>query len=310
MRLRLLLIVSLLAASAARAAPIDDEFDALQAEDARVAAVAYRLVTANTDLCTAKTLASGITLHDALEYGPRDRLAAMRHFGLNGAPGVLAVAPGSPAEAAGIRSGDLLLGVGGDTGFNTVPPDADAPASEAGVDGATDLIEKVLSYGRARMSFQRQGREYQVYLTGVPACAYRFQLYPSATREASSNGRASLISTALTRYAARNEDMAVILGHEMAHNILGHPQHPKGSSRSRERQADYLGLYLAARAGYDVSGAADFWKRFGADDWRARVGLFTHPSPTARSRAMAAAAAEITAKRAAGQPLLPGPMPR
>ena len=308
-RAALLIAIVLAAASAAYAQSIDDELAALQAEDARVAAVAYRLVTANTELCPAKSPTSGIVLHDALEYGPRDREAAMRHFGLNGAPGVLAVAPGSPADAAGIKAGDLLLGIG-EVGFDTVPPAPDAPPGEAGVNGATDRLDRALSSGPVKLRLSRGGREYAVQLTGAPACAYRFQLYPSATREASSDGRTVVISSAVVRYAARDEDLALILGHVLAHNVLGHQTHPTGSSRSRERAADYLGIYLAARAGYDISGASNFWRRFGADDWRAKAGILTHPSPGARARALATATAEIEAKRAAGQPLLPGPIPR
>lgn len=308
MRRTPILIAAVFAASIARAGPADDGFAALQAEDARVAAVAYRLAIANTELCPAKGPVSGLVLHDALEYGPRDRPAAVAHFGLNGAPAVLAVAPGSPAEAAGVRAGDILLGVQ-DVGFNTVPPEPGAPASEAGVEGAAARLDQALAAGPAALRFARQGQEFSVEIRAIPGCAYRFQLYPSAQREASSNGRDSLVSTALVRYAARDEDLAVILGHEMAHNILGHPQHPVGSSRSRERAADYLGLYLAARAGYDVSGASAFWRAFGADDWRARWGFLTHPSPTARSRAVAATAAEIERKRQAGLPLEPGTGP-
>jgi hypothetical protein len=303
------LIVLLVVAGAARAAPMDDELAALQAEEARVAAVAWRLAIANTELCPAKAPRSGLVLHDALEYGPRDRPGVMRHFGLTGAPGILAVAPDSPAQAAGIRPGDILLGVN-DTGFNIVPPAADAPASEAGVTGARDLLEAALAKGPAALHLQRAGTPIEVRLTSTPGCAYRFQLYPSAAREASSDGRTIWISTALTRYAQRDEDLAVILGHEMAHDVLDHVRHPVGSTRDRERAADYVGLYLAARAGYDISGAPGFWRRFGADDWRARWGFLTHPSPTARARALAGAAAEIEAKRAAGQPLLPGSPPR
>lgn len=308
MRRVLLLISVILAASSARAEPVDGALAALQAEEARVAAVAYRLSVANTALCPQRSPQSGLVLHDALEYGPRDRPLVMRDFALGGAPGVLAVAPGSPAEDAGIRPGDILLAVN-NTGFNTVPPPPDAPASQAGVAGARDLLDRALSAGPATLSLGRAGKTFQVRLTGAAGCAYRFQLYPSSERMAASDGRTISISTALTRYAERDEDLAVVLGHEMAHSVLGHVERPMGSSRGRERAADYFGLYLTARAGYDISGASAFWRQFGADDWRARMGILTHPSAGQRARALAATAAEIWARQAAGQPLLPSAAP-
>ncbi len=35
-----------------------------------------------------------------------------------------------------------------------------------------------------------------------------------------------------------------------------------------EREADYVGAYYAARAGYDISGAAEVWRRSG---WKVRT---------------------------------------
>ena len=54
-------------------------------------------------------------------------------------------------------------------------------------------------------------------------------------------------------------ELALVLSHEMAHNALGHMSGKRGSSnpgitvfaRESEAQADYVGLYFAARAKYD-----------------------------------------------------------
>ncbi|MBU4135541.1 MAG: peptidase M48, partial [Alphaproteobacteria bacterium] len=72
-----------------------------------------------------------------------------------------------------------------------------------------------------------------------------------------------------------------------------------------ERQADRVGLYLAARAGYDTAIAPAFWRRFGAYNWRVRYPQWGHPSAEARARALEAVQAEISALQASGRPLLP-----
>lgn len=303
-----LLIAAALTGAADPAPTMDDALLALRQEDARVAAVAYRLATANTELCPEKGPQSGLLLQDALQYGPEVRPIAMRDFGLGGAPSVEAVAPGSPAQAAGLQPGDMLLSVD-DARFYLVPPPEKAPASEAALNAERRLLDAALSRGPATISFLRAGKAMTAKVDPVQGCAYRFELYPSPKREASSDGSTVMVSSALTRYADRDEDLAVILGHEMAHNVLHHVQHPTGTSHSRERAADYVGAYLAARAGYDISGAPDFWRRFGEDNWGADLGFLTHPSPTSRSRALAAVAAEIAAKKAAGQPLAPASAP-
>lgn len=302
---RLLSLLVLALGACAATAPGDSaaEFAALRELEQRVAAVAYRLSIANAELCPDKGPQTGLTLHNAAQYGPAIRTDAMRYFGLTEAPGVLAVAPGSAAERAGLKLDDAIVATGG----AALAAPSDSPASYDPLERAWGQLERDLRQGPAALVIQRGGAQLPLTLEAVQGCAYRVQLVPSSSMTASADGRVVSLSTALVRYAARDEDLAVIMGHELAHNVLQHRAHPTGSARSREREADYVGLYLAARAGYDISGAGDFWRRFGADDWRARLGVFTHPSPTARSRALVAAAVEIEAKRASGEALLPAP---
>jgi hypothetical protein len=279
------------------------EFAALQALEARVAAVAYRLTTANTELCRDRGPQTGLTLHDAQQYSPADRAEAVRFFHLTDAPAVMAVAPDSPAGRAGLRAGDVITAVNGQSLHGPAP--IDGPASYQGVARALSWIEGALRQGPAVLSVPRGGETLSLTLQPARGCAYQVQLVPSPSMTASADGRVVSLTTALARYAARDEDLAVVIGHEMAHNLLQHRLNAAGSSRSRERAADRVGLYLTARAGYDITGASDFWRQFGDDSWRARLGVLTHPSPTARSQAVAATAAEIAARRAAGEPLVP-----
>ena len=78
-------------------------------------------------------------------------------------------------------------------------------------------------------------------------------------------------------------------------------------SQDFEAEADYVGVYHAARAGVDVSSAATLWRRLAIEN-PAAIDLLgsTHPSTAKRFLAIEAAMAEIEAKRAAGLPLVPG----
>jgi predicted Zn-dependent protease len=71
--------------------------------------------------------------------------------------------------------------------------------------------------------------------------------------------------------------------------------------------ADRLGLYLAARAGYDIDDAAGFWKRL-AETYPPTVlngYSANHPGLQARLAAIEKAHAEIRARKSAKKPLVP-----
>jgi len=79
------------------------------------------------------------------------------------------------------------------------------------------------------------------------------------------------------------------------------------SRPSRESQADYVGAYLMARAGYDLSAIKRVWERL---QWietrqggrRSSLAL-THPPTKERLASFEMTLQEIETKRRAGQPL-------
>jgi predicted Zn-dependent protease len=64
-----------------------------------------------------------------------------------------------------------------------------------------------------------------------------------------------------------------------------------------EAEADYVGVYYMARAGYQVDGVEDFWRRFGAEHANAIFVKSDHPAAPARYLAIARARDEVVAKR-------------
>jgi predicted Zn-dependent protease len=74
-----------------------------------------------------------------------------------------------------------------------------------------------------------------------------------------------------------------------------------------DADADRLGMYMLARAGYDIDGADDFWKRLAGSYPATVLNGYTanHPGIATRLAAIQKTAAEIKSKRAAKKPLLP-----
>jgi membrane-associated protease RseP (regulator of RpoE activity) len=290
---------------------------ALTALDRRVAAVGYRLTTANLDLCRSRQAVAGWSLHAASQYSGDLRPVAETRFGLDGdLPGILAVAADGPAARAGLDEGDLVLRVNGTA---LAPGDGQGPAAYDGLAANLAVLNRALAAGPVTLEVRRAGTDRTVTLRPVPACTTFFQVDPSNEYNARADGRGVFISSTLAAYAVGDDDLALILGHELAHNVLQHRPPPTppgdpadtpaalppGDPRTAERDADRVGLFLAARAGFDTTGAADFWRRFGAINWRARYAQIGHASAESRARALEAVNAEIAAQRASGQPLRP-----
>lgn len=287
--------------------------------DQSVARVAWRLSESNVDLCPVVRQSAGWALHAANQYSAELRPLAEQRFGLRGdLPGVLAAPPGSPADQAGLRPGDLILAVGGEA---LAEGASQGRARYEGLAANVAKLDHALSRGATPLSIQRGDQRLAVTVTPRRACGYDVQLNPSDDLNAQADGRRLFISTALARFAASDDELAIILGHELAHNVLGHRRWSEtgGAGRTvvgrdcaedlcggdRERQADRTGLYLMARAGYEPGVAAPFWRRFGESNWRVRYPQLAHASAGTRAQRLEEVQAEIEALKAANLPLEP-----
>lgn len=305
------------AASGARDSDPAQRLTTLTSLDERVARVAFRLSEANVVLCPTVRQSAGWALHSARQYSLDLRPHAETRFGLEGdLPGVLVAPAGSPAADAGLRQGDVILKVGG---VDLAVGDGRPTPQFEGLAGNLAVVDAALAQGPATFSVRRDGALSQVTVTPERACGYEVQLNPSDELNARADGRRLFISTALAGFAQSDDELAVILGHELAHHVLGHRTWSDigGVGRTsntvevaegeggKERQADRVGLYLLARAGYDPAVAAPFWRRFGASNWRVRYPQLEHASAESRARALETVHAEIASKRDAEEALMP-----
>ncbi len=160
-----------------------------------------------------------------------------------------------------------------------------------------------------------------VHLAGARGCSSDIQVDISASFNADADGKTLAVSLAMLQYADTDDGLGFIMGHELSHDIFGHAEildseHVKrgllrsiGKNRTRildtERQADYLGVYLAAAAGYDLDTVDAFWKRYTHDHG---LGIFvdgTHLGDHSRIRFLEGTIAEVKALRAQGLTLNP-----
>lgn len=255
--------------------------------------VGGRLASAIAPDCPASEAQTGLVLHDIAGFRPDERELAMREYRLGGGFGIVAVVPGSPAERAGLSIGDEIVAVEARpmAGFR-----ADLIGRKATydrVEAFEDLLASALRSGLARLQVRRRGgAPVPVVLEAEPSCAAgRFVVMPDREVNAWSNGKYVAVSSAMMALIADDDELAFVVAHEMAHNLLGHNGggavaarllggEGRASSRNRELAADALALRFVIAAGYDPDAAQELLDRMQAGGHGG--GALSHPAISRR----------------------------
>ncbi len=285
------------------------------------------LMLQNVVLCPRRALTAGFIVHSDFDVPEPLRDVARERLGLGADATVLSVFTGTAAMDAGLVPGDVLLTINAKRVRNA----ADARAR----------IKKAAHATTAQFGFLRAGRAFTLTLPFVPICDYKLvYLESDRTLNAWTDGKQIFVTQGMLDFT-NDRELAVVLGHELAHDIMHHniknmvntaPIILGGGivdgvvgphateimmnayttiwSPRFELEADYVGLYLLARAGGDMDAAGPFWRRMAAEKGieaviQPEAMVHTHPAAPERFGVLTETAREIKAKIKAGAPLTP-----
>ncbi len=265
----------------------------------RLETLQFRLARGAVDFCAGRTRPF-YGLHVATEqsFDARMRGPARDAFGLDDRLKVLYVVAGSPAEAAGLRPGATIVAVDG----QALPP---------GLAGARAFAKALRGHdGRpARLTLAGRGvgeAGATVAIAPVETCDVEVTTSARRSLNAYAIGK-RIVVTREMMWFARDDELALVLAHELAHHVLRHAERavPGANFKEIEAEADYVGLYIMARAGYAIENAPRFWRRLAANFPGAIGAAATHPATAYRYLVLRKTVREINAKIAAGRPLMP-----
>ena len=295
----------------------------------RLGTTSYPLLRASSEFCEEEWKAgSGIELVNRYTFKEKFRDTAVRLYQLTDTVEVLYVVPDSPAHRAGVQKGDLLLKVND----HLVKP------GEKAMEQAGDYWEKEIEPGQlVSMKLSRQGKVNEVEFVTDRLCDYDVVLFDSDAVNAFANGEVVAITRGMLRFAETDQELSLVISHEIAHNAMSHITAKKTNaaggflldllaaaagvntqglftemaaqaySQEFEAEADYVGLYIMERAGHTLEGSANFWRRMAAEHPSSirNNHSASHPASAQRFVAIEETIKEITLKRDQGLAMSP-----
>lgn len=314
----------------------EKQLDALQ----RLSRAAGPMMIKNAALCPRRAMSLGFTTISDFDLPHDVQSVAYERLQLGRDAQVLNVIAGTQAWDAGIRTGDTLVMLNDKRVRNA----ADMRARMRKLDGERDVT----------LGFIRNGRVFEARIKPVPICNYRLLYqwqdqsdpHDSLILNAYATGTSIIITRGMMDFVT-DEELQIVIGHELAHNIMHHGRKGKDNlgvilgtgaiidvmtgfvglgdtvmtlldywetkkwSPVFEKEADYVGLYLLARAGGNIDHAVATERRLGVALGSAAIKydnvLFahTHPMSSERAAIQARTVAEIKDKQSKGQELMP-----
>jgi hypothetical protein len=304
-----------------------------QAQATRLHNVGYRLSLANRDDCrdsVAPRIGIRILSSADVPAAVRDDTVVAMQLDQS-RPTIISVADRGPAAKSGVVAGDVIAAINDDA-----PPES----------GATAWLNQHLANGggrSVRLSVVRNGQAKTLTVVPTTTCSVPYFLAESSSANAYTDGKRIVVQAGVMRVAQNDAELALVLGHELAHVNMAHLDKRKQNAAAGavgglaadvglallgvntggaftkagsdlgaiayasdfEREADYVGAYYAARAGYDVSGVERFWRALAQENPKQVSYAGLHPTTPERFVQMQKTVAEISDKKRRHAALVP-----
>jgi hypothetical protein len=302
----------------------------------RLTRVGHQVLVAGAEICGENARPAYGFLVMSESGFDEDLSDAARAEGFDNSVKVSYVIPGFNAERSGLQVGDKLIKIG----YWAVPQKKDSLE-----DALKKMRSKDKSVQTLALTVRRGDSELLIDVESDLACDYPVLLGESDDLNAYADGKNIIIEKGMMRFARGDEELGLIIAHELAHNAMGHIEAKKvnmllggvlgfaadaalsvatvggyastefmsigvaigaGSySVEFEQEADYVGMYFLKRSGYNGTDAPNFWRRMAVEHPGSIELRKSHPTTPERFIALEAAITEIDTKASAGQPLLP-----
>jgi len=254
--------------------------------------------------------------------------SAISTLGMSEVLKIVFVNKGSPAEQAELMKSDVLISING----------KDIPVGKDASQKFRELLREESKEGDSiSLKISRNETKQIINIEPVETCDYPLIIQDNPTVNALADGNSIVINQGMMDFASSDDELALVVGHELAHNAMRHIDSKRVNamggflvdllfavlgvntqgvftkaaanaySQEFEEEADYVGLYIVERAGKNISDAPYFWRKMGVKHPGSieENHAASHPSTPERFVAIEESIKEIENKKIAGLDIMP-----
>lgn len=296
----------------------------------RLSKLSYPLLVTAGEIFTKKVRPIyGFRLHDKYLYGEilgseYEEVAERHSIGEEITVGY--IHPDLPVGSTALKMGDQILSIN------------DNPLEEENSIEAMEIIHSIKKDSSLKLLIKRDFQTKELVIPCVLGCRYPVKIVNQGVVNAWADTKSVTVTTGMIRFCETDKELALVLSHEIAHIALKHVIKSTGNailgiildvaiqvatgvstsnifgelgrqvnSKAFEEEADYAGLYILARAKYDITGTGNFFRRMAAEHPASirKNFLATHPTSPKRFMSIEHTINEINENRLNGVPLFP-----
>ena len=223
-----------------------------------VKSIGYRINSLNADICNKTDFNSGITYANENVIGLKIAKFFPSKLNLGPKVSIINIVKNSPADKAGLAVGDIILEL---EGF-TFPEGKNALKKIS--KHFKDFEEKEIK----KIKIDRKGQILKFDINQIKICNYPIIFTQDKIVNAYADGKSIIMTQGMVDYAKDDNEIALVIAHELAHNDRGHLDAKKKNTLIMGSIGFILDLmtiyYSGGTAGGDAQNT-EMWSKIGSE---------------------------------------------
>jgi len=223
-----------------------------------VKSIGFKINSSNADICNKTDFNSGITFANENVMGLKIAKFFPSKINLGSQVSIIDIVKNSPADKAGLALGDIILEVEG----YTLPEGKNALKKIS--KHFKDIEEKEIK----KIKIDRNGEILTFDINQTKICNYPIIFTQDKIVNAYADGKSIIMTQGMVDYARDDNEIAMVIAHELAHNDRGHLDAVKKNTLIMGSIGFVLDLmtiyYSGGTAGGDAQNT-EMWSKIGRD---------------------------------------------